>query len=225
MEQLPTPEIQHPAGPFRTFLGLLGAGVLVVIPVAVTVWVVSICYRFVSGISAPLFQAVGYTFPHLLDSVHWAIPVLSFLTTILLLAGVGLMARNVLGRNIIDRFESFVLAVPMVSMVYGAVKQALESLQSMKKGTQNFKRVVYLRYPDTNGLLVGFVTGQCYDPAFDEEFTLVFLPFTPNPVSGRVVAVRNEDIIESGLTAEQVMKMILSAGLVAPGRPIGNDVK
>ena len=87
------------------------------------------------------------------------------------------------------------------------------------KGRRNFKRVAYVRYPESNALLIGFVTGQCYEPAFDKEFTLIFLPFTPNPVSGRVISVPSEDVIESGLTIEQVMKIVLSAGLVAPGRP------
>lgn len=195
-----------------------------IIPLAVTVWVVSFCYGFISRISAPIFAGLAYTFPRLIGSISWAVPALSFLTTILLLVAVGFMARNMFGRRLINQFESFVLALPLVSMVYGAVKQAMESLQSMR-GPRNFKRVVYLKYPDTNGLLIGFVTGQCYDPGLQKEFTLVFLPFTPNPVSGRVVAVGPEDIIESGLTTEQVMKMVLSAGLVAPVRPIGNDVK
>ncbi|CAN5694870.1 DUF502 domain-containing protein [soil metagenome] len=198
----------------RSFLGLLGAGVLVVIPVAATVWVISICYRFISGISTPIYDAMGWT----------KTAGLEFLTTIVILLGIGFMAKNVFGQKVISAFESFVLALPLVSLVYGAVKQAMESLQSMR-GPRNFKRVVYLKYPDTNGLLIGFVTGQCYDPGLQKEFTLVFLPFTPNPVSGRVVAVGPEDIIESGLTTEQVMKMVLSAGLVAPLRPIGNDVK
>ncbi len=214
MDESLIPESKPPhGGPLRSFLGLLGAGVLVVIPVAATVWVISICYRFISGISSPIYGAIG-----------WHFPGLEFLTTIIILLGIGFMAKNVFGQRIISGFESFVLALPLVSLVYGAVKQAMESLQSMR-GPRNFKRVVYLKYPDTNGLLIGFVTGQCYDPGLQKEFTLVFLPFTPNPVSGRVVAVGPEDIIESGLTTEQVMKMVLSAGLVAPVRPIGNDVK
>jgi len=108
-------------------------------------------------------------------------------------------------------FESLILSVPLVSPVYGVVKQTLESIRSMRD-SGNFRRVAYIKYPEGNGLLVGFVTGQCYDPAFDKEFTLIFLPLTPNPASGRVIAVPGEEGIASGLTVEQVMKIVLSGG-------------
>ena len=209
MEPPATFEEPAPAsrGPVKAFLGLLGAGVLVAVPLIVTIWVIHIGYEFINEISAPLYRAIGWNFVGL-----------PFLTTILIVLAMGFMATNVFGRRIIETFESLILSVPLVSPVYGAVKQALESIRSMK-GSRNFKRVAYIRYPESNGLLVGFVTGQCYDPAFDKEFTLIFLPFTPNPVSGRVIAVPSEDVIESGLTVEQVMKIVLSAGLVSPTRP------
>ncbi len=196
-------------GPVKALLRLLGAGVLVVVPVVVTAWVINVAYGFINEISAPIYRAMG-----------WDVPGLGFLTTILIVLGMGFLATNVFGQRIISAFEALVLSVPLVSPVYGAVKQALESFRTIK-GSGNFKRVAYIKYPEGNGLLVGFVTGQCYDPALDREFTLIFLPFTPNPVSGRVVSVPTEDVIESGLTVEQVMKIVLSAGLVAPGRPAG----
>lgn len=207
MEQLPDENSSTHRGPVKGFFGLLGAGVLVVVPLVVTMWVIHIVYEFINEVTAPIYRAIGWNFVGL-----------PFLTTILIVLGIGFMARNVFGRRIIEGFESLILSVPLVSPVYGAVKQALESIRSMK-GSRNFKRVAYIRYPEGNGLLVGFVTGQCYEPAFDKEFTLIFLPFTPNPVSGRVIAVPSEEVIESGLTVEQVMKIVLSAGLVAPGRP------
>ncbi len=198
----------HHHGIVRGFAGLLGAGLLVLIPLVVTIWVVNLAYQFISGVCDPIYKAMG-----------WNLPGLGFITTILIVLATGFMATNVFGRKIIAGLEALILSIPIVSMVYGAVKQAMESFRTMK-GAGNFKRVAYLRYPEGNGLLIGFVTGQCYEPAFDKEFTLVFLPFSPNPVSGRVVSVPSEDIIESALTVEQVMKIVLSAGLVAPGRPV-----
>ncbi len=198
---------QHNRGPLRGLLRLFGAGLLVVIPLVVTIWVIHLAYQFINGVTEPIYTAFG-----------WHLPGLGFLTTIILVVLVGFMATNVFGKRIIETFESLILAVPLISPVYGAVKQAMESVRSMR-GNRNFKRVAYVRYPENNALLVGFVTGQCYEPAMDKEFTLVFLPFSPNPVSGRVLSVPSEDVIESALTVEQVMKIVLSAGLVAPGKP------
>lgn len=200
----------HHGGPLKSILGLFGAGLLVVIPLVVTIWVFNLAYQFIDGICGPIYSALG-----------WRVPGLGFATTILLVLATGFMATNVFGQRIIEAIERFILTVPVVSQVYGVVKQATESVRSMKGqgGSRKFKRVAYIRMPESNGLLVGFVTGQCYEPALDKEFTLVFLPFTPNPVSGRVISVPSEEIIESALTVEQVMKIVLSAGLVTPGRP------
>ncbi|MEI6337870.1 MAG: DUF502 domain-containing protein [Verrucomicrobiota bacterium] len=169
-------------------------------PIVVTAGVIHIGYEFINAISAPIYRAIGWNFVGL-----------PFLTTILIVLGMGVMVRNVFGRRIIEAFESLILSVPLVSPVYGVVKQTLESIRSMRD-SGNFRRVAYIKYPEGNGLLVGFVTGQCYDPAFDKEFTLIFLPLTPNPASGRVIAVPGEEGIASGLTVEQVMKIVLSGG-------------
>lgn len=201
----------HHGGPLKRLLSLFGAGLLVAIPLVVTIWVFNLAYQFIDGVCGPLYDALG-----------WRLPGLGFATTILLVLAMGFMATNVLGRRIIETVEGVILSVPVVAQVYGVVKQATESVRTVKDqgGSRKFKRVAYLRMPGSNGLLVGFVTGQCYEPALDKEFTLVFLPFTPNPVSGRVVSVPSEDIIESALSVEQVMKIVLSAGLVTPERPV-----
>lgn len=201
----------HHGGPLKRLLGLFGAGLLVAIPLVVTVWVFNLAYQFIDGICGPIYHALG-----------WHLPGLGFATTILFVLAMGFMATNVFGRRIIEAVEGLILSVPVVAQVYGVVKQATESVRTMKGqgGSRKFKRVAYIRVPGSNGLLVGFVTGQCYEPALDKEFTLVFLPFTPNPVSGRVISVPSEEIIESALTVEQVMKIVLSAGLVSPERPL-----
>lgn len=199
----------HHGGPLKYLLGLFGAGLLVAIPLVVTIWVFNLAYGFIDGVCGPIYTALG-----------WRVPGLGFITTILLVLAMGFMATNMLGKRIIEAIEGLILSIPIVSQVYSVVKQATESVRTMKGqgGSRKFKRVAYIRMPESNGLLVGFVTGQCYEPALDKEFTLVFLPFTPNPVSGRVISVPSEEIIESALTVEQVMKIVLSAGLVTPER-------
>lgn len=206
----------HHGGPLKYLLGLFGAGLLVAIPLVVTIWVFNLAYQFIDGVCGPIYSALG-----------WRMPGLGFITTILLVLAMGFMATNMLGRRIIEAIEGLILSIPVVSQVYSVVKQATDSVRTMKGqgGSRKFKRVAYIRMPESNGLLVGFVTGQCYEPALDKEFTLVFLPFTPNPVSGRVISVPSEEIIESALTVEQVMKIVLSAGLVTPERGVEKNIE
>jgi uncharacterized membrane protein len=198
---------------FREILRHLGnrllTGVLVAVPLVVTAWVLLLAYRFVDGITRPFYAAIGFK----------GVPGLGFVTTIILLILLGFMATHVLGRRIIEAIELLILRIPLMAQLYTAVKQALESFKNMKANAP-FKRVVYVAYPSEGCFLVGFVTGQIWDEALGHEMTSVFLPTSPNPLTGFVVAIPSEKVIESGLSLEQATKIIMSAGLVAPHRPV-----
>lgn len=188
--------------------GRLLTGVVIAVPFIVTLWVLNIAYSFIGTISSPLW-----------DTLHVKSPtILNFVTTIVLLIAVGFMATHVIGRQLIEYVERILLRVPLIAPLYGAVKQMLDSFRMMKSGAQS-KRVVYLEYPSQGSLLVGFVTGHYYEPRFQIEYTLVFLPMAPNPLAGFVVAVPPEKLIECSLSFEEASKLIVSGGLVVPSRP------
>lgn len=204
---------QGKAGHMLVYLrNRLLAGIAVAVPVIVTVWVINIGYNFIKGITAPFWRAVGLE-----------IPGLAFVTTLLLLIFLGFMATHVIGRTILDRFEKLMLRVPLVATVYGGVKQLLDSF----KGTQNasrFKRVAYVPYLDGH-LLLGFVTGELYDAKLGKTFTTVFVPTAPNPMTGILIMVPEEKVIDAGLTLEQAWKLVVSAGIVAPTRSAVSSVE
>lgn len=214
----PDPNPPEIAGRFRAVLrvvwGRLLTGIVVVVPLVVTIWVLKLAYGFIDEVTAPVWKVLGIS----------SIPGLGFLSTIALLIFLGFMATHVLGRRIIESLEALILRIPLISPVYSSVKQALESFKGMKSNPQ-FKRVAYIEYPSEGCLLVGFVTGQCYDETIAQDMTMVFLPTSPNPLTGFVVAVPNDKVIESGLTLEQASKIIISGGLVAPQRPPGLPVQ
>lgn len=198
----------QPLERFRTVVrqlwGRLLTGVVIMVPLIVTVWVLSLAYDFISRISAPIWETLGVK----------NVPALNFITTLLLLIGVGFMATHVIGRQLIDRVESVFMRVPLVAPLYGAIKQMLDSFRMMKSGEA--KRVVYLEYPSEGSLLIGFVTGHYFEPKLQRNYTLVFLPMAPNPLAGFVVAVPDERLIECSLTFEEASKLIVSGGLVVP---------
>lgn len=180
-------------------------GILVTVPLVVTILVLNIAYRFITGISSPLWKALGVE----------NLPLLGFLTTIGMMIFVGFMATHVLGKRIIETTEQFILRVPLISPLYSAVKQALESFRTMKQAGQ-FKRVVYVEYPSEGCFLLGFVTNQFTEPSTGQDFTLVFVPTSPNPLTGFVIAIPCERVRESALSLEQASKLIVTAGLVVP---------
>lgn len=200
----------------RDFLRLLWSrlltGVVIAVPLIVTLFVLSLAYTYIGKISEPIWTTLGVT----KETIGEAnINRLNFLTTLLLLIAVGFMATITLGRQLIDRLEAVLMRVPLIAPLYGAVKQMIDSFRMMKSGGQS-KRVVYLEYPSEGSLLIGFVTGQYFEPKLQRTFMLVFLPMAPNPLAGFVVAVPNEKIIECSLSFEEASKLIVSGGLVVP---------
>ncbi len=188
------------------------AGVAVAIPTVVTIWVLHLAYRFISGISSPFLKALG------IGHIEW----LGFFLTLLILFFVGLAATHVIGRKFIETAEELVLRLPVIATIYSAVKQIIESIKKFQGG-MTFKRVVYVDYPATGARLIGFVTGQHEEPATGQSFTSVFVPTAPNPMTGFVMMVDSAEVVESSLTLEQASKMILSAGLVGPVSPADAD--
>ncbi len=181
-------------------------GIVVAIPIIVTVWVLNLAYGFITGISEPLLHKLGIDFAGL-----------SFLVTLIMLIALGFMATNVLGQRILDWFERLLLRIPLVATIYTGVKQVIDSIKSFNN-VSNFKRVAYIEYPSEGCKLIGFVTGQFYDERLSIEMTSVVIPTAPNPMTGLVVVVPSHKVIDSSLTIEEATKMIVSAGLVAPKR-------
>jgi uncharacterized membrane protein len=208
-DSLPTPNsLMLEAKEATSFLRHLGnrllTGVAVAIPIIATVLVLEVSYNFINGVTAPLYRALKIS-----------IPGLGFITTLLILMLLGFMASHVVGNKILQILESFIRRIPLVAQIYSVVKQALESFKTMKS-TENFKRVAYVECPSTGCMLVGYVTGQIFEPNLGGVMTMVFVPHSPNPLTGFLIIVENHKVVESTLTLEQVTKLIMSAGLVAP---------
>ena len=156
----------------------------------------------------------------MLLNLRWGVvswPLVPFLVSLTILIALGFMATNVLGKRIIDWAEKTLLRIPVITTIYAGVKQVIDSFKSFNN-MGNFKRVVYVDYPSEGARLIGFVTGQYYDHKLGEEMTSVVIPTAPNPMTGLIIVVPNTKLIESSLTLEEAMKMVVSAGLVVPKR-------
>ncbi|MEI7959166.1 MAG: DUF502 domain-containing protein, partial [Verrucomicrobiota bacterium] len=187
-------------------------GVVVAIPLLATIGVVRFAYERISEISAPAVEYMRQEW-----QIKSNLPLVPFFVTLGLFIALGFMASNVFGRRLLEKMEAALLKIPVVATVYAAIKQVIDSFKSFKN-MENFKRVVYLDYPAAGARLIGFVTGQYYDSKLGEEMTSVVIPTAPNPMTGLVVVVPAHQLTESSLTLEEAMKLVVSAGLVAPKR-------
>lgn len=181
------------------------AGILALAPVTITAWLLLKIFRTVDGWLRPLFtKAIGFE-----------IPGVGFVSTILLVLGVGVLASNVLGRQFLGVMERMFQRVPLASRIYVAVKQIGDSVIGSQKNL--FQRVVLFEWPRRGVWSMGFVTAAHTGPFFPgKAHSHVFLPTTPNPTSGYLLFVPDDDLIDLDISVEDGLKLVISGGAVLP---------
>jgi uncharacterized membrane protein len=196
---------------WQKFRNSFGRGLVVIVPVVITYWVLQIFFNAVDGIASPFFDKIF--------GRH--IPGIGFVTMIVLILIVGLMSRNLIARTLFALFERFVSKVPLARTVYTAMKEIISALQPGKKG-RSFRQVVLLEYPRPGLKTIGFLTNEIkiQYPDRTEEMMSVYLPNPPNPTSGFFILVPRNEIKILDMTVEEGLKLVLSGGIVTSGTVI-----
>lgn len=187
----------------RSIRARMFAGLVVIVPVAVTASVVVLLFRFFDGWLQPI---VSLAFGR-------SVPGVGLLATLLLLYLAGFLATRLGGRPLLGWLETLLLRLPVVGDVFGASRQIMETISN--PSGFGFKRVVIFEYPRPGMRAIGFVTRElaCAD---GELYYTIFLPTTPNPTSGFLLLIPVADTMETGLTVDQALKMVVSGGVVIP---------
>ncbi|MCT0251126.1 MAG: DUF502 domain-containing protein [Synechococcus sp.] len=193
------------------------AGLLVVIPLATTIWLATIVSRFVLAFLTSIpkqFNPFITLNPLLQDLINLALGLTVPLLGILL---IGLMARNIVGRWLLEFGEGTLLRIPLAGSVYKTLKQLLETF--LRDNSQRFRRVVLVEYPREGLYSVGFVTGEVgpsLQSELEERLLSVFIPTAPNPTTGWYTLVPESSVRDLDLSVEDAFKTIISAGIVNP---------
>lgn len=187
----------------------LVSGILALVPIVVTVVVVTWTFNVSAGVLAPVLDPlVG----------HWPFLLRASLSLILLVAGLvllGEVATHVVGRQFITYGERIVLKLPIVKVVYRAAKQVVEAFQGPER--ESFKSVVLVAFPGPGMRAVGFLTGRIRGEDGSAYMT-VFVPTTPNPTTGFMQLVPEHQVTLTDFTVEEGVKMIMSLGALVPDR-------
>ena len=187
-------------------------GLLIWVPLVITVWVLSLIVRSMDQSLLLLPQAIH---PEHLLGVY--IPGIGALLTLLVVFLTGLVTANIVGQKLVRFWEGVLARIPVVKSIYYSVKQVSDTLFS-GSGVA-FRKVLLVRYPHPEAWSVAFQTGH---PARDvadmlpEEHVGVFIPTTPSPVNGFFFFVRRKDVIELDMNVDEALKYIVSMGVVAP---------
>ncbi len=193
------------------------AGLLVVLPIYVTFFVIKFLFTMIGGILSPVVVravgSIGFSPNSKID--EFIITSVAFILTFVALYSIGVITTNFLGRFVINFFEKIVNNVPIIKNVYTSSKKLLEILSLPT--TQSFKRVVIVEYPRVGMKAFAFVTGSLKTKS-GEELSSIFIPTTPNPTSGFLIYLPDKDIEETDLSIEEGMKLIVSGGILIPER-------
>jgi len=196
------------------------AGLLVWLPLAITVWVLSWVLGSLDGVFESLLSASQAVLP---DSARENIERLRHvpgLGPVLLIAGLlltGVFAANFVGQWWLKQWDQLMGKIPIVKSIYSSVKQVSDTLFSSNGNA--FREAVLVQYPRQGSWTIAFVTGApSGDVAshFSEEFVSVYVPTTPNPTSGFFLMMPRADVRVLKMSVDEALKYVISMGVVAP---------
>ena len=177
-------------------------GILVVVPIVAAILILRWLFLTFDNMLQPVAQSLlGYT-----------IPGLGLGITVVLIYLAGVIATNVIGRRLIRYGESLLARVPLFRYLYTGIKQILQSVATPGEG--GFLQVVLVEFPKKGMRAIGFVTSESSVES-GEKLLNVFIPTSPNPTSGYLEIVRENDIIKTNISIDDALKMVLSAGKVS----------
>jgi uncharacterized membrane protein len=190
----------------------LVAGILVWAPLAITYWVINAVIGFMD--KTILLLPPSYR-PEAVFGFN--IPGLGAVLAIVVVLLTGALVANFLGRKLIAMGESVLNRIPLVRSVYSAVKQVIETFVS--QDSRSFRKVVLVEYPRRQCWSLAFLAGEPVGEVQDktaQKVLTVFVPTAPNPTSGFVIMVPEDEVIVLDMSVEEGFRMVISLGVVIP---------
>lgn len=195
-----------------TFRRYLIAGLLIWVPLGITIFVVRLLISWLDG--SILLIPEAYRPENL---IGYAIPGLGVLLSIMVVMFTGLFAANLFGRKLVKFWEGLLSHVPLVRSVYSGAKQLAETMFS--ESGESFRKVLLVEFPRRGLWTLAFLTGTDQGEAQNKtghEVINVYIPTTPNPTGGYFVMVPREDVQVLDMSVDEGLKMLMSMGAVVP---------
>jgi uncharacterized membrane protein len=204
-----------PGGATKRLRTWLVTGLLIWIPLAVTFLLLRFLVNLVDGI---LLVAPAAWQPDVLLGFH--VPGLGLLLAVAILVVTGMLFANLLGRQLVAAWERWLGRIPFVGPIYRGSKQVAETV--LAPDGKAFRKVVLTRWPHRDAWTVAFATGCELGEVAEktrERLVSVFVPTTPNPTSGFILLVPEEDVVELEMTVDEAFRLVVSLGVVVPEWP------
>jgi uncharacterized membrane protein len=192
---------------FKELRKIFFAGLLVLTPIVVTLYVFYQLFVKIDGLlGGKLWELTGKR-----------IPGMGFVAVILLILFTGVIARNFIGKKLIQMAEAIMNRIPLINRIYSAVQQLSQAFFSGKRAV--FQRAVLIEFPKKGSYCIGFQTSETkgeIQRQTKKEVLSIFLPTSPNPTSGYLLFVPKEKVYPLRMSVEEALKLVISGGAVLP---------
>lgn len=185
--------------------GKLLAGIFVVVPVGITIFIFKFLFNFADGILGSYLDYLLGLVIH--KELHF--PGLGMITGAVVVYLAGLLATNVLGKQLLRLGDEIMSRIPLVKSIYSSSKQLMKVF---REGKSSYRRAVFVEWPRSGVKAIGFVTAEVERSG--TRMVVVYVPTMPNPTSGFALFFREEDVYESGMSVEDALKFVVSGGVV-----------
>lgn len=204
------------------------AGLLVWLPLTLTIWVLTSVLGLLDGMFGWFLTATQAVLPASatapLESLR-RIPGLGLVVTLVALLLTGIFATNMVGQWWLRQGSRVLNRIPIVKSIYNSIKQVSDTLFSSSGNA--FREAVLVQYPREGAWTIAFVTGKPGGEAAHHlpgDYLSVYVPTTPNPTSGFFLMVPRRDVIELAMSVDEALKYVISMGVVAPPLPAAATV-
>jgi uncharacterized membrane protein len=187
-------------------------GLLIWIPLAITIWVLNL---IVSTMDQSLQLLPPQYQPQVL--LGYQILGLGALLTVVVVFVTGVLASNILGQRLLLFWENLLGRIPVVKTIYTGVKQVSDTL--FAPGGKAFRKALLVQYPREGSWTIAFLTGRPGGDVANHlhgDYLSVYVPTTPNPTSGFFLMMPRADVIELDMSVDEALKYVISMGLVTP---------
>jgi len=195
-------------------------GLLILVPVAITVWVLSLV---ISTMDQSLLFLPERWRPQALFG--FPVPGLGTIVTLIVIFVTGVVAHNFIGKHVVKFWEGVLTRIPVVKSIYSSVKQVSDTLFSSSGNA--FRKALLVQYPRAGCWTIAFQTGIPGGEVRNHlrgDYVSIYVPTTPNPTSGFFLMLPRSDVIELDMSVDQALKYIVSMGVVAPEQLVDNKL-
>ena len=189
------------------------AGLLMLLPLWLTVVVFMIVFDWTSDVSMTYTLPILKFFIHDRGWIYLLAKILSFFLTIIIICFVGFFATNFVGKRLFKFFEDIFIKIPAIGGLYSIFKKFI-SFFSNDSMTKDFQKVIFIPYPNKECYCVAFSTGVRF--INNKKYVAAFMPTTPNPTTGFLILIKEEDVLDADFTVEEAVTYIMSGGILAP---------